>query len=390
VRRAAATLLAVLLCTIGSGCWDRVEIEDLAFVQAVAVDEGRDPNHVRLTMQIARPVETICPAGQGGRGRAQPVVVFGAEAWSVVDAKIRIVEEVSRRPFLSHAQAFVLGEGLARRGIRDVLDAFDRDPDFRKTAPIFVAQGEGSRALHIDPGVEVFPARTLVEMWRRLPLSSTAPFTDLGGLISDMVSEGIQPIAPRVSVAEGPEGKKTARIAGAAAFKLDRLVGWLDPKETRGVLWVRGEVAKAGVPLSVTLGKAGGVQRGQVTVSVTRTSSTITPVTGGGRTSVSVVVTAEGNVLTSGVDITDQAVVKRVETAFADAVRTEIQSALTRAKALNTDVFGLGRAFLRAEPRVWDRLKGQWDEIFPELPVDVEVRAKIRRTGISLPAIHPR
>lgn len=60
-------VLMLLLCTIFiAGCWDRKEINDIAFVIGIAVDKEQD--NYRSSLQIALPGQSGSTGSSGGGG----------------------------------------------------------------------------------------------------------------------------------------------------------------------------------------------------------------------------------------------------------------------------------------------------------------------------------
>ena len=55
-RRGVFLLIVTLLMTIlNSGCWSRREIDKLAFVGSVAIDQAEDPELLEVTVQVILP-----------------------------------------------------------------------------------------------------------------------------------------------------------------------------------------------------------------------------------------------------------------------------------------------------------------------------------------------
>ena len=48
---------------------------------------------------------------------------------------------------------------------------------------------------------------------------------------------------------------------------------------------------------------------------------------------------------------------------------------------LKTDIFGFGEAIHRKYPKVWEKLKDNWENEFPELPVKITVKAETKQLG---------
>ena len=70
-------------------------------------------------------------------------------------------------------------------------------------------------------------------------------------------------------------------------------------------------------------------------------------------------------------------------------IRNEINAVIQKAKELKTDIFAFGEAVHRADPKAWKRLEQRWEEIFPELKVDLLVKTKINRVGLIINPITP-
>lgn len=65
--RKAAVLCCLLLCSILlGGCWDRREVNDVAFVMGTGLDKEGD--QYRVTMQIALPGQLGSSGSTGGGG----------------------------------------------------------------------------------------------------------------------------------------------------------------------------------------------------------------------------------------------------------------------------------------------------------------------------------
>ncbi|MBE3519384.1 MAG: Ger(x)C family spore germination C-terminal domain-containing protein [Firmicutes bacterium] len=71
-----------------------------------------------------------------------------------------------------------------------------------------------------------------------------------------------------------------------------------------------------------------------------------------------------------------------MERQMAEAIRKEIMAAISKAKELNSDIFGFGAALNRRHPKEWASLKDRWDIEFPRIDVKLEVNAKLRRMGL--------
>ncbi len=61
-------------------------------------------------------------------------------------------------------------------------------------------------------------------------------------------------------------------------------------------------------------------------------------------------------------------------------IRFEAEAALAKARELGTDIFGFGDVIRRQHREVWAELQEDWENLFPQVPVEIEVKATLRRT----------
>jgi spore germination protein KC len=109
------------------------------------------------------------------------------------------------------------------------------------TPYVVVAHGEASSVLEVEPDFEKLLSTELWRLVKDQDITSEAPIVTEFEFINKMLSKSACPVAPMVTVLEDQE-KKRLSVEGAAVFKHDKMVGELDKKETRGLLWVTGKV----------------------------------------------------------------------------------------------------------------------------------------------------
>ena len=387
-RIAKTGFIVILIICITSlvGCWDLENIEDLALVANIAFDVGEFKEYKR-TVQIG------LPEALGGNGTTQaageksPMFVISAEGQTPFEANRKLREYVPRRPFYGKTMSVIIGEELARQGVLPVLNILETDHEFRRSKKIFLAIGPGGKILEGRVRVLANPGDMPKGFALVLPGISTTVIQTVGDFITQAASSTMEPVMPVVKLIEDdPEiGENPGlRVARTGAFKGDKLVGFLDEKESRGLLWV--------------LGKADGILNFQipetfesVTIELGRSSSSVNAVIDDeGKLFVDINIRTEGNLAdqTGYANLNDPQIRRSIERRYAETIRQEIKSALNKAqKDLKTDVFGFGGAFFRAYPRLWkDSLEPMWDDIYPYIPVNIYVEAHVRSTNLTMEA----
>jgi spore germination protein KC len=76
-----------------------------------------------------------------------------------------------------------------------------------------------------------------------------------------------------------------------------------------------------------------------------------------------------------------------LEQRLEEAIKSEAMAAIRKAQELRADIFGFGREVYRTNPRVWKQVKDQWYEIFADMEPEIEVTAKIVRSGLKVRSV---
>jgi spore germination protein KC len=79
-------------------------------------------------------------------------------------------------------------------------------------------------------------------------------------------------------------------------------------------------------------------------------------------------------------DVFDKKSISQLEKQQADEIRAEMESAISFSKQNNTDILGFGDKLFHQHPMKWERIKDNWDKLFPKIKVKIEIEAKINRS----------
>ncbi|MGE5585614.1 MAG: Ger(x)C family spore germination protein [Bacillota bacterium] len=395
--RAAALLLVPAVMVTATGCWNRREIETVGFVLAAGIDEAREEGKIQLTVLIAKPFAIGAGMGTHGTTEEKPFWVVSSTGYTVFEAVRNLLSQSPRRPFWAHNRFIVVGEEFARKGIGDVLDLFRRDGESRLRVWMVVAKGaKASDLLQTEFEIERMPpegAKGLLEAARTG--LSTVGEDMLNDFLQRLEGEGIDPIATRAEIVPRPqefdirgELKRekiggSLRLTGAAVFRNDRLVGWLNKPETRGFNWITGKV-RSGIIVIEKPGEEGKF----IGLEILRAKGAFKPEVRDGRVTVTVKVEAEANVgdIQGFIDLLKSPELwASMERRMATVIENEVLAAVAKAQELGSDIFGFGAELNRRDPKKWAcEFRDRWDEEFRDIDVQVEVKAKLRRSGLAL------
>lgn len=386
-KKAAVLLLLILLLVISGGCWSRREMNELAIVLGAGVDRTPD-NKVRITLQLARP-SAFAAGGEAGGGEVlkQNVVwVVSEQGDTIFDAERSLALKVSRQIYWGHDVILVIGEEMAKEGVRSVTNFFMRNPQPRETIWMLVSKGEAKKVLESHSELEKTSAQSVALLAR-----NRAGFSIMmKDFQMALASRGTNPAAPRaeVQVVGEPQGPgmeekimhEEVTITGTGVFKDERLVGWLDNSETRGLLWLRGEVKKGMIIIP-----SPGEPNKLVSFNVIRANTRVDPEYDGETIKFNVTMIFEGDLLEqqSIDDLTKPEKIEAIEMAAAGDIFRQSTAALEKAQGeYGTDIFNFGEAFHRKYKKEWKQLKDHWNEEFVNAEINIAVEAHLRRTGL--------
>lgn len=385
MRRSYGVVVIMFSFVLLTGCWNRREMNDLALVMAMSIDKAE--RGYEVSVQVVDPGEI---ASKQGSTLRSPVIVYSETGEHIFEAIRKMTKITPRKLYFSHLQMLVLGESLAKEGIAKPLDFFARDHEFREDFFVVVSKNrQGKDILETLTSLEKIPAN---KMYSSLQTSqrSWAPTyaVALDELINGIASDGQQPVLTGITV-NGDLAKSSTRenvershpyarlqYEDIAVFKKDKLLGWLNERESKGFNYITNHVKSTVGPVDCPGG-------GKFGVEIIRSKSRMNGKVTEGKPSVTVSLNIEVNIgeVFCQADLTDPETIKKMEEET-EKVNIEImEAAVTKAKMLRSDIFGFGEVIHRTDPKAWKKLKSHWDEHFASMDVEIQSDVRIRRTG---------
>ncbi len=375
-------MLSLCVLVLLSGCWDRVEINDLAIVTAAAIDVT-DDNQLELSLQVFIPKALGSGGGQGGGGGGGegPVTVIRShKGVNMSDAISKLQSGFPRKIFWGQCKVFIFGEKLAKKGIQKEIDFILRHPQTRERSYLFVSKGKAKPLLEYQPSVERFTAESIREL-STLKIGMQVTTQDIDEMLIGEAQAAAIPIVfvTETSVEKG-QGKPVANatIHGTAVFKKDKMIGRMSEKATRGILWLRDEMET----YTVTVEPKG--MTGEISLNPVSAHVKLIPQIQNEKWKMLVKIDTEGAVVENGTNLllSSPQSIKTVEKAFEKAIKKRIELALHESQhTVKADILGFGEEFHRKYPKQWKQIKNRWDQVYPDVEVKIDVEGHVRRQG---------
>ncbi len=376
-------LLIITVILSLCGCWNMRELDNLSIVMGFGIDKSEVSNEIELTTQIVRTSEKNQSATKQKESDDSSFINLKSTGKDIFTIIRDYTHKISRRLYIGDSQIIVFGENSAKDGIRDKLDFFMRDHEGRLIVYVIVAKGKAYDVLNEKPEFGNIPALDIAKLVENQFATSEAVKVTLFDLIPNLVSNTKSMVLPCVSILSEGEEKKIV-LSSSAVFKDDNLVGELDKKETRGYLWVMNNV-KSGVINVNVLGE-------NTSIEIKKAKSEVVPqINKDGSIKIKVKITEEG-VLNSQMGNASLDKIfnnKKLENATAYEIKKEIQQTLDKAREMGTDIYGFGEAINLKYPKEWKTIQTNWDKLFKEIDIKIEVTSKLVGDGRIVNPIYP-
>lgn len=247
-------LLFVLPMLLLTGCWDSVELNRRAIVSGVAIDKGdSEAERYKLSFQVIVAEEI---SGEKSRG-ISPVALYTGAGRTMFEALADASRQTARFLSLGHVRVLVISEAFAREGIKGLLDVLERESDTRLNSLIFISKGQPAREIMSTMTVfSKIPANDLVE---KLETTSKQFGYNFRMAVDDVI-RGIQirgggpvingvytrgewtPASGSNDSLKNIEPGSILRVSSLAAFKDDKLKGWLTGDAALGTVLLHNRI----------------------------------------------------------------------------------------------------------------------------------------------------
>lgn len=374
-RPMAVILAAVLVsCVLLTGCWDRREVNDIGFVIAMSIDREEDGKY-RLAVQVPLVSNLGGPSGGGGGTSGdKSYYVDSAVGNTIREANSILQSRMSRLLYFAHYRVVILGEEVAKSGLRDPLDVVTRFPENRLTSFVVLTKGKGMDVLIAQPQFERYSGEALRELVKAVTIPVS--IKDLAQMSNQ---KGLDPFLPVFEpVHSYPKGKsKEMDAMGIALFHEDKLVKILNRAEAMGLRWFQ----RYFNPLAMIV-KPNNDE--WISIDIVQGESEVRPSIRQGRVHFdirlesSIVITE--NVTT--LDFNKENSLHQIRKRISSEIENKIKNILEQTKATRTDPIGLGMILAHHYPKSWQTTyRNKWREELSDFTYTIHSKVKIINMG---------
>lgn len=392
MRRLHGVFVLLLISVMLTGCWDRIELNQLAITSATGIDYKNGQWIVSYQVVIPSAISAAMTAVGGGAAKL-PVIVYSTQGRTIREAVSRSTLESPRRLFFSHTRVLVVSKSATEQGLAPLLDVYLRTSESRETVTMLITEGDAREIIEQLMQIQIIPGDGIEQtMFGEAKMLSVLPEIQLYELAMELVGPSKSAMLPEIVVSGSPgvttadELNKTSltsklRLGRLAVIREDKLVGWLSRHESLGVNFIRNDVKVTTVPFS-----CGRTSKDvDSTFRLNHSDTRITPRKEGDRFVMEVKVKGEGTLVETNcpMDLNDPATVKQLESQLNKHIEALINHSWLAVKKLKTDVVGFADCIYRKYPKEWKKLAPNWTETFTQIEIRPKVDITIKRMGLS-------
>ncbi len=331
-----------------SGCYDRKELEQQAFVTVLGIDQG-PAGSIDCTFELASPQSPEGGSPSSATKSPNRVVVRAhslAEALTVANAS------VERSLSFTHLTMVIFGQPLAENGLGDLLQSLIRFREFRGTILLALAKGSAQDVIQsFTPMLEKSPSRAAESVALVGQERGIIPVTYLHDFTRELQTNNVDGLVPLFAINEAVKAdpKGHSRISpnaqpqlsagslprsggnpvewtGSGVFRDDKLVDFLDGEQTRDVEMLRGKVRRTLITFQDPLNK-----QAHVGLSLHAEDKPVYHVTLGKPVRIQITVPLEADIenTESSVDYTQPNMRAKLEQSVSQQLNAELKTVLT-------------------------------------------------------------
>ncbi|WP_217557067.1 Ger(x)C family spore germination protein [Paenibacillus sp. GbtcB18] len=374
--------IALLPLMLMTGCWSKVEIDELTFIFAMYIDQGDTPDKVEVT--ISSPLPNRLMSGQqagSGTSNGKPYAMITKQGTSIQQALMLIQRDLTRKIHFGHTRMVTIGRPYAESGIKDMLDWMQREPTFHISTIVNTAPGKAREIAELTPVYEHMPSEVLLKMAQQRAMLDTSAKQCLiaeasgQGVATNYLSMGVMRMP-----SENGETRQWAGIQGVALYNNDKLTGVLPSEEGRTLAWALGRSGRQ----VYTLTWDDGQSMADILFNQLMSKKSVRMGPEGPRFTLAL--KGDGDLIHKRdiMNRNEKEMNAIIEQKLREKIEKQLKSAFSKTQKAKSDVLQLGMLLDWKYPKFWEEKRDNWTDYYKnDLDIEFKVEINVKQVGIQ-------
>lgn len=245
MRKAKALLVLLSCMLVMTGCWDKVELEDRAFVLAIGVDKAEVPTTDEVAEARDKYLFTFVnpDTAKAEEGKVLDFVTFQVQAPSYTIGITRLLQSFAQFHSYEHTKVLIFGRELMEDPVllKSMLDNFARGHQFNISMYVFTTHNKAADIFQAKLKMKSLLAYYITGIADNEKYASRVGKLTLLDFMRQVLDNDGDAVIPSLDLHEN--GLTSSYLAMIKGYKY---IGHMDAKETVAWKWLNGE-AKGGV-----------------------------------------------------------------------------------------------------------------------------------------------
>lgn len=380
----------IIISFLMSGCWDKVEIDKRIFVSTLGIDVGEDierkqelkeiksnepftDNYIKkLKVVYGYPDISGLNPEKGGESKEKNISV---DAYSMEDAYSKAISKSSRDISFGHLKLLILTRDVFQYPdtIKEVVDYLQRESAITRDMFVVVCDGDVKSYIDFEPDTEKDIHNYIVGLIENSDRNSNIIPTNFNKFMKGINEDG-NIILPLLKMSKNEKQLELSNSCIITDFKFENV---LSSSQTAGIKMLRGKykggnkvIYKDGHPIDLLIESA--------------EKKTILKSKPDEKLSIAINISLEGQIrgYYLGKEFINKDTLKETEESFNQSITKELDRLIkTTQKKYNADLTNISEYLRKYHPNVWNKVKDNWDEIYKDANIEINVKTYIRRIG---------
>ncbi|MDD2203275.1 MAG: Ger(x)C family spore germination protein [Bacilli bacterium] len=367
-------LVLIFTVFLMTGCWDYVGVDNISIVTGMAIDKDDKTNNYKaafevVNIDVSNKIEVV---------KTEIVETMGKTLFDTSrNAKKRLMNKL----YFGDMEVVIIDKKIAEKdGINTILNWFLRDTEIRGTLNFVISEEKTAMEILNNNALNHPIVGLLIKeiLKNDNGVTSSTIYQPLYRAYNNLHDNGCSLAFPIFRIVEN-DGKETLESNGIAVFKKDKMIGQFQSNESKYYLFISNNVN--GGLLTFDSNKDN-IDDITLEISGNNTSKKYSYEDGKFKfliTTNTVVHLSEADEYHANISVKK---IKELEKQAEQLIEKNIQKIIKKAKSeYKVDVFSLGSVVYKNNPKLWKKVKNDWEKKFLETEIEVKSDVDIINTG---------